>query len=177
MFGRYSIQQFSFMADAINKDTGKEVTFTVNGDLTSFTVRVQNQEETEKVEADQVVPAVAIAQPFTPTEVADAAPPSPTAESLSSQSEYSEELSADDGTDANYGMEQQVDFLTEGLNDSVNILDTTDSSSDYDEVGGFSQEQYFTPLKKVATKKAPKKPAARNQAPVTRKQPGRRGKK
>ncbi|CAB9516764.1 hypothetical protein SEMRO_806_G205040.1 [Seminavis robusta] len=179
MFGRYTLDQFSFMADATNKDTGKKLTFTVNGDMTSFTVRFQDHEEEEAVEATQVLPSIAVAEPL-PSTVASATP----AVDLSS-SEISEE--EDDEFDKDdfdeLGMEQEVDFLTNGLDTSVNILDTTDSSSDYDEVGGFSQEQFFTPIKKAAQKKPIKKktialkPAAVDKNPALRKQPSRRSKK
>ncbi|CAB9518146.1 hypothetical protein SEMRO_909_G219060.1 [Seminavis robusta] len=135
MLGRYSIEQFSFMADAINKDTGKSINFTINGDMSSFTIRFQDNEEEEEAEATQVLLTVAVAEPFATEVAAVAAIPSPTAESLS---EYSEELSADEGTDDEgtdkYGMEQEVEFLTTGLDSSVNILDMTDSSSDYSEL-------------------------------------------
>ncbi|CAB9502904.1 hypothetical protein SEMRO_150_G068730.1 [Seminavis robusta] len=171
MFGRYSLDQFSFMADATNKDTGKKLTFTINGDMTSFTVCFQDHEEEEAVEATQVVPSVAVAEPL-PSTVASTTAAADFLES--EESEYSEE--EDDEFDAGV-MEQEVDFLTDGLNASVNILDTTDSSSDYDEVGGFSQEQFFAPIKSKTTKKPNnKKPAAIKSLPP-RKQPSRRGKK
>ncbi|CAB9526627.1 hypothetical protein SEMRO_1858_G302090.1 [Seminavis robusta] len=141
------------MADAVNKDTGKLLTFTVNEDLSSFTVCFQDHEEEDAVEATQVLPTITVAEPLA-SAVASTEAGVATAD-LSS--EYSEEDDNKEEEDDEFdiGMEQELDFLTNGLDTSVNILDTTDSSSDYDEVGGFSQEQFFTPIKKTARRSPP----------------------
>ncbi|CAB9526890.1 unknown protein [Seminavis robusta] len=110
--------------------------------------------------------------PFADTLPPTAAPaPAATEDMSSSESEYSEELSDDD----------EVKFLARGLNASVNVLDTSDSSEEYMEAGGFSQEQYFTPKKlnpKKKQAKESKREAARKPTPgPSRKQPARNGKK
>ncbi|CAB9526625.1 hypothetical protein SEMRO_1858_G302070.1 [Seminavis robusta] len=140
------------MADAVNKDTGKLLTFTVNEDLSSFTVCFQDQER-RRSGGTQVLPTITVAEPLA-SAVASTEAGVATAD-LSS--EYSEEKTNNKEKKMNewIGMEQELDFLTNGLDTSVNILDTTDSSSDYDEVGCFSQEQFFTPIKKTARRSPP----------------------
>ncbi|CAB9502898.1 hypothetical protein SEMRO_149_G068670.1 [Seminavis robusta] len=200
---RFDMQAFSVTAHGINKETGKQVSLTIEGTPWSMAFRVEDREEAHAEEATQVRPA-SVAEPDASTETgSDAAPPAATApasllyspasppptpfadtlpptaapapaateDMSSSESEYSEELSDDD----------EVKFLARGLNASVNVLDTSDSSEEYMEAGGFSQEQYFTPKKlnpKKKQAKESKREAARKPTPgPSRKQPARNGKK